>query len=332
MKLIILILIIFPISNICTQEVNSQTIDFFKKGKVEYYRTQIDNKFGIVDQKGNIELAHIYSEMSMFTKNLIRVKILDQGYGLLDLNFNTILPCQYDKLEIIRRWHINGGPVPSSETDNPKRHFILKKEGSNSQFSFIDTTGNVLSENVFNNPSRMRIFHDVVFDEVGVENEKFHKLRREKFIIKSLTGEVVLQDTIYNISTISSSGSQYLLKKGHTYLALQNSKNKYALFDLQKREVVSEYEYDRIILPISREKKKPEFVLGNKNNLFYLINLSGEKLSDLGFIEVQFKDNFHWGNSEIIKFDNTDVKVFMRDEKNRIFALYHNNRIERITD
>ncbi|MFK7972438.1 MAG: WG repeat-containing protein [Bacteroidia bacterium] len=330
MKSIILLAIIFlPFLSACGQKIDDNTVTFFEKDEVKLYKTKVGDTYGIINQKEEVVLAHEYEEIRMFTKSLVCVKCPQKGYGLLSIDFKVVLPCQYENLTVIRWLQINGGPVPSSDIDDPKRDYILKKGFADSLYTFIDSAGTELSPNVFHNPQTMKIFNDVVFDDISK-----HKTRigsRYSFIIKALTGEILLKDTLSNVRVIRSRSEDYLLRKGNTYLAVSNKDNKVALLDLQQAKLLTDFEYDRLSLPIHRNNEKPSLILGSKNGLYDVLNLNGESLSSIGFKEVQLPSNFNQNRLGNAQVDISKVEAFMVDQNDQIFALYKDKSVRQLT-
>jgi len=58
----------------------------------------INNKFGIIDQKGNLLLKPIYDSITYFFDGFMRVQIGDK-YGLVDEEFNIVLKPIYNKID-----------------------------------------------------------------------------------------------------------------------------------------------------------------------------------------------------------------------------------------
>jgi len=279
-----------------------------------------------VNQQEVEMLPHQYTHISNFTKSLIRVECPNKGYGLLDHNFKEILPCQYSSLESLKLWQIN--EILPSRVYSPKRNFILKMGHQDSLYSFIDSVGNVLSSNSFHNPSRMKVFNNIIFDDIS-EGLPFKVSRIYK--IKQLDGTIIISDSIARVTIIKSATGQFLIDEKGGYLSVYDFGAKCALFNLYDKILVSDYEYDALTLPPTQENENPKFIIGRVGSNLYLVGLDGKKISSIGFDKISMANNFSRKNLEGISFNDKNVEAFMKDANGEYFLMRTDLKIERIS-
>jgi len=249
------------------------------------YRVRHQGLLGCINEKNEQLLPFQFEGISRLTLEYYRVIHPTQGAGLYDLDFNVVVPCQYQSLKVITPPQINGWYL------NSKKYNLLKQERGDSLYAFIDAQGNALSPAAFHDPEKIRIWGEVVFDVVAAG----------QWVAKSKSGDVLMRDTFTEVSVVRGSRDniQALLQKGNTYLTVCQSSRQCALLDMQVMKTLTPYQFDYFTTPASRGDNPIQLVLGVKGNQSFLFRLDGTQLSDIGFAEVRLSSNYSDDGGEL---------------------------------
>lgn len=245
--------------------------------------------FGVYNKKEELVLPYEYASVEHVIKGHFAVKHPAKGFGLFNMNFKPVIPCQYHHLAAIRHWQINMG-----RNSEPVEPLLLAKESRDASYRLIDLSGKALSPPIFHHPKQMKIVHGVVFDYVD----------KSQIAVRTLSGDLVFEEIFSQVGAVGSANStvaRRMLQKGKTYLALYNQEKKAALLDLQSRQVITPFLYDRFTAPVSYKEDEPiRLITGHRGQLQYLLRLDGTLLSDIGFKKVQVRYNAYASNRPVL--------------------------------
>ncbi|NRB51917.1 MAG: hypothetical protein HRU41_29870 [Saprospiraceae bacterium] len=245
--------------------------------------------FGVYNKKEELLLPYAYASVEHVIKGYFAVKHPTKGFGLFNMNFQAVIPCQYHHLAAIRHWQINMG-----RNSEPFEPLLLARESRDASYRLIDLSGKALSPPIFHHPKQMKIVHDVVFDYVD----------KDQIAVRTLSGDPVFEEIFSQVSAVGSANStvaRRMLQKGKTFLGLHKQDKKAALLDLQSRQVITPFIYDRFTAPVSYKEDEPiRLITGHKGKLLYLLRLDGTLLSELGFRKVQVRYNAYASNRPVL--------------------------------
>ncbi len=277
-----------------------------------FHPAKYQGLFGVYNKQEELVLPFEYASVVHVIKGYFAVKHPAKGYGLFNMDFKPVIPCQYHHLEAIRHWQINMG-----RNSQPVEPLLLARESRDASYRLIDLSGKALSPPIFHHPKQMKIVHDVVFDYVD----------KDQIVVRTLSGDLLFEEVFSQVGAVGSANStvaRRMLQKGKTYLALYNQEKKAALLDLQSLRLVTPFVYDRFTAPVSYKEDEPiRLITGHKGPLQYLLRLDGTELSDLGFKKVQVRYNAYASNRPVL-LRYPEAEAVMETAEGKLYILIDN--------
>lgn len=209
-----------------------------------------NNKYGLINVKGEKITKPIYDEISVFHNDPTSYKIIESGkVGLLDLEGKVKLRPDYTEIVITMSQLGN-----DEHKDKSKIGYILKNINDKGQkFGFASEHGEILIKPEFETITMSNAFsNDYLLVTQLAGRKGFYKNKNK--ILKAEFQEII-------------PSSQYVVAKKY---------NKYGLFSLDGREILKE-QFDSF-------KTYGKYVLFTKDNKNYLYDFNGNNIDSGGLI------------------------------------------------
>lgn len=236
-----------------------------------------NNKFGVVDQQGNIKVAFIYDESLYFDGNTFSIAKRNGMQGIIDINNKEIIPLKYSSVS-----HID---------DDELNLFILE---NSDEVKIVNLSNKVILsgynqiESIFNQPL------------------KFIVKKNKKYGIVDLDNKIILPieyDEISNWTEYGPRISKFIVKNGKTGLIDENTfkitvppvydefkyinglifvkkNNKAGIID-EKGKIICPFIYDEVfpsLLDVYDFKSKEQRIYARKGNGYFQIDATGKVL------------------------------------------------------
>ena len=254
--IIVIIIAIIAIKKLFTKAKNTKTIE-----KTDYFALYSENKWGVIDSKGENIIYPTYQEMPIIidkSKDIFLctydVNEEDGTYKTKALNSkNEEILTNYDKIEALENY---------DESENiwyEKNVLKVQKDG---KWGLIDLDGKEIASTTYDNIETLK----------GVENSIIVEKDGKKGLLNDKGSKII--DTEY--SDIESLGTDY--KNGYITI---NQENKYGVISLSGEKVL-ENNYEKVE-NIYGEK----YFVVKENGKQILIDKQGNKVITEGFDEIE---------------------------------------------
>ena len=236
-----------------------------------------NNKFGVVDQQGNIKVPFIYDESLYFDGNTFSIAKRNGMQGIIDINNKEIIPLKYSSVSQI--------------DDDESNLFILENSDG---VKIVNLSNKVILsgynqiESIFNQPLKFivkknkkygivdldnKIILPIEYDEISNWTE--YGPRISKFIVKN--GKTGLIDENTFKITVPPVYDEFKYING---LIFAKKNNKAGIID-EKGKVICPFIYDEIfpsLLDVYDFKSKEQRIYARKGNGYFQIDVTGKVL------------------------------------------------------
>ena len=249
-------------------------------------------KFGYIDFDGNKITDFIYDTWDDYKNGYVVVGIKNAGktlYGVLDINGNQVIPCEYNKIE----------------RDSFKENFFFAYK-NNAEY-VINTNGEVIAEYTENGKIRFVNLNDLTnLGEIDSENVKFfHDLilivRNEsdgKYEVYNMLGEKKT-DTRYD-DIAKTYDDNYRVKVSNNYYIVDNN------FNVVK-DITKLFEIDPKLSNIVNNR-----AVFKKGNQYGVIDFDGNIIIEPIYDNIDIRDEFIYvyKDDEVGTLDKDGNEVF----------------------
>ncbi len=263
-----------------------------------HYVFSKNNKYGVINALGQIIVPAIYEELNFNKTHGFLIALKNKKFGLITCFNNIVLPFKYDNISDINNglcllknedklylYQVNKKTIkamPYEWMDNSHAKWMrVKNKG---KYGIISYDENVI---VTCDYERIKILNDSLFfvvknDLFGIcntkqewilalENKYDEAIEKELLVTKNYKKTISeLGDGLanhYNQEVILKNSKQKIKLLNNKY-ALINKNKVYKLYDLYKKQIVSSYKSEPLVL-----SSNVIYVLeGKKNNLIHLMN------------------------------------------------------------
>ena len=247
--IIVIIMIIISLKNLLTQEKVNKNVSSL----TTYIPVIENNKWGVIDNNGNIIIGIDYDEMIIIPDNTKDLFICNYDVNYSDETYKTKI-LNKDGIEILNQYQ-NIEPLENNDGNNiwyEKDSLKFKKDG---KFGLIDFEGEILLDPIYDN----------IYTLKGIENSVIIEKDGKKGLVNPSTGQVIIEPKYIEISS--------LLKTYENGYIVKNENNKYGLIAADKT-ILLEEKYDEI-----------KNVTGN-NNYYVVENGVQEIINQFGTVVI----------------------------------------------
>lgn len=262
--IIVFIMIIISLKNLLTVDKKNNDVSSL----TTYISVLENNKWGVIDNKGNKIIDSSYDEMVVIPNENEDLFICTYDIDYNNETYKTKV-LNKDKNEILTEYE-NVKPVENNDGSNiwyEKNCLIFNK---NEKFGLIDFEGKVLLEPIY----------DKIYALLGIENSIIIEKDGKKGLANSSAGQVIIEpiyDDIVSLTETYENG--YIVK---------NDQNKYGVISSDKTQILDN-KYDEI-----KKVASSNYYVVVENGALEIINKAGEIVLNSGFDSVEEiqADNF----------------------------------------
>lgn len=254
---IVIIMIIISLKNILTSEEKTKEVS-----SLTTYISVVENdKWGVIDNKGNIIIELNYDEMVVIPNKNEEVFIATYDVNYESETYKTKVLNETGK-EILTNYE-NVEAIENNDGVNIWYEDNVLKFEKNEKYGLIDFDGKIIVDAIYDN----------IYALQGTENSIIIEKEGKKGLVNNKTGEIVIKAEYQEISAINKTHEDgYIVK---------NSLNKYGLIANDKTQIL-DFKYDEI-----KKVTGNNYFVVVENGVVEVIKSDGTAILNSGFDSVE---------------------------------------------